>query len=61
MKKEEYEQAMKSYKKGYEQMSDLCTKILKDMKKQFWITLLIAGMWLITGIFWGIEFARWWS
>ncbi|HDY86773.1 MAG TPA: hypothetical protein ENH82_01510 [bacterium] len=61
MKKEEYKHRAEAYQKGYYQMSSLCTKMLKDMKRQFWIGMLIAGMWLVIGISWGITFARWWS
>ena len=66
MKKEELEQKLfasrEAYShvlKAYYQMGDLGNKMLRDMKRQFWIGLGFEGMWLIVGIFWGIILARW--
>ena len=59
MKKEEYKQSMIAYKKGYYEMSRLCQRMLRDMRRQIWITSLLCGLWLVSGILWGLSLARW--
>ncbi len=62
MKKEKYkqmEEMMFSYKRAYHEMDKLCMRIIKDMKKQIWITSLLCVLWLVSGIFWGLSLARW--